>query len=72
MALERIPADIKRDGGVARSSDPAMIKDVMGATTLPVMAKSRIGHFYESKILEALQVRPPVDLPLDLLEPLRD
>jgi len=56
MALERIPADIKRDGGVARSSDPAMIKDVMASTSLPVMAKSRIGHFYESKILEALQV----------------
>jgi len=56
MALERIPADIKRDGGVARSSDPAMIKDVMSATSLPVMAKSRIGHFYESKILEALKV----------------
>jgi len=56
MALERIPADIKRDGGVARSSDPAMIKDVMESTSLPVMAKSRIGHFYESKILEALKV----------------
>jgi len=56
MALERIPADIKRDGGVARSSDPQMIKDVMSSTSLPVMAKSRIGHFYESKILEALQV----------------
>merc|ERR1712087_157184 len=56
MALERIPADIKRDGGVARSSDAAMIKEVMAATSLPVMAKSRIGHFYESKILEALEV----------------
>jgi len=56
MALERIPADIKRDGGVARSSDPAMIKDVMEHTSLPVMAKSRIGHFYEAKILEALGV----------------
>eukprot|EP00316_Scyphosphaera_apsteinii_P023352 CAMPEP_0119302216 /NCGR_PEP_ID=MMETSP1333-20130426/3858_1 /TAXON_ID=418940 /ORGANISM="Scyphosphaera apsteinii, Strain RCC1455" /LENGTH=579 /DNA_ID=CAMNT_0007304507 /DNA_START=23 /DNA_END=1762 /DNA_ORIENTATION=- len=56
MALERIPADIKRDGGVARMSDPAMIQEVMAATSLPVMAKSRIGHFYESKILEALQV----------------
>merc|ERR1740130_1267635 len=50
MALERIPADIKRDGGVARSSDPAMIKDVMASTSLPVMAKSRIGHFYDFKI----------------------
>merc|ERR1719327_1504553 len=56
MALERIPADIKRDGGVARMSDPKMIKEVMAATSLPVMAKSRIGHFYESKILEALEV----------------
>ena len=56
MALERIPADIKRDGGVARSSDPQMIQEVMGATSLPVMAKSRIGHFYESRVLEALEV----------------
>merc|ERR1719213_1600103 len=56
MALERIPADIKRDGGVARSSDPAMIQDVMSSCSIPVMAKSRIGHFYESKILEALKV----------------
>merc|ERR1719487_1489348 len=56
MALERIPADIKADGGVARSSDPAMIKDVMESCSVPVMAKSRIGHFYESKILEALDV----------------
>jgi len=56
MALERIPADIKADGGVARSSDPAMIVDVMNSCSIPVMAKSRIGHFYESKILEALDV----------------
>jgi len=56
MALERIPADIKRDGGVARSSDPAMIQDVMSSTSLPVMAKSRIGHFYEARLLEALGV----------------
>jgi len=56
MALERIPADIKADGGVARSSDPAMIVDVMNSCSVPVMAKSRIGHFYESKILEALEV----------------
>jgi pyridoxal 5'-phosphate synthase pdxS subunit len=56
MALERIPADIKADGGVARSSDPAMIKDVIGAIDLPVMAKARIGHFYEGRILEALAV----------------
>merc|ERR1719204_104244 len=56
MALERIPADIKADGGVARSSDPAMINDVMSSCSIPVMAKSRIGHFYESKLLEALEV----------------
>merc|ERR1712176_1335907 len=56
MALERIPADIKRDGGVARMSDPKMIKEVMAATSLPVMAKSRIGHFAESRVLEALAV----------------
>ena len=56
MALERIPADIKADGGVARSSDPAMIVDVMNSCSLPVMAKSRIGHFYEAKVLEALEV----------------
>jgi len=56
MALERIPADIKADGGVARSSDPAMIQDVMASCSIPVMAKSRIGHFYESKILQALDV----------------
>ncbi|KAL1511616.1 hypothetical protein AB1Y20_006409 [Prymnesium parvum] len=56
MALERIPADIKADGGVARSSDPSMIIDVMNSCSLPVMAKARIGHFYEAKVLEALEV----------------
>jgi len=56
MALERIPADIKADGGVARSSDPNMIVDVMNSCSVPVMAKARIGHFYEAKILEALEV----------------
>jgi pyridoxal 5'-phosphate synthase pdxS subunit len=56
MALERIPADIKADGGVARSSDPSMITDVMNSCSVPVMAKSRIGHFYEAKILQALDV----------------
>ncbi len=48
MALEKIPADIKQDGGVARSSDPAMIIGVMKAVSIPVMAKSRIGHFGEA------------------------
>ncbi|KAL4224911.1 hypothetical protein ACF0H5_015607 [Mactra antiquata] len=56
MALERVPADIRRDGGVARMSDPQMIKEIMAAVTIPVMAKSRIGHFAEAQILEALGV----------------
>merc|ERR1719253_1078310 len=56
MALERIPADIKADGGVARSSDPSMIVDVMNSCSVPVMAKARIGHHYEARILEALEV----------------
>jgi len=56
MALERIPADIRRDGGVARMSDPAMILEIKNAVTIPVMAKSRIGHFVESQILEACEI----------------
>jgi pyridoxal 5'-phosphate synthase pdxS subunit len=56
MALERIPADIRRDGGVARMSDPSMIKRIQDAVTIPVMAKCRIGHFVEAQILEALGV----------------
>jgi len=56
MALERVPADIRRDGGVARMSDPAMIKEIQAAVTIPVMAKSRIGHFVEAQILQALEV----------------
>ena len=56
MALERVPADIRRDGGVARMSDPAMIEAIQGAVTIPVMAKARIGHFAEAQVLEALQV----------------
>lgn len=56
MALERIPADIRRDGGVARMSDPAMIKDIKNAVTIPVMAKARIGHFVEAQILEACEI----------------
>ena len=56
MALERVPADIRKDGGVARMSDPAMIKEIMEAVTIPVMAKARIGHFVECQILEALGV----------------
>src|SRR3712207_6437818 len=56
MALERVPADIRRDGGVARMSDPAMIKEIQQAVTIPVMAKARIGHFAEAQVLEALEV----------------
>lgn len=56
MALERVPADIRRDGGVARMTDPKIIKDIMAAVTIPVMAKTRIGHFAESQILESLGV----------------
>src|ERR687891_336339 len=56
MALERVPADIRRDGGVARMSDPAMIERIVAAVTIPVMAKARIGHFAEAQVLEALGV----------------
>jgi pyridoxal 5'-phosphate synthase pdxS subunit len=56
MALERVPADIRRDGGVARMSDPAMVRGIQGAVTIPVMAKARIGHFAEAQVLEALEV----------------
>src|SRR4051794_24473077 len=56
MALERVPADIRVQGGVARMSDPTMIKSIMAAVTIPVMAKARIGHFVEAQILESLGV----------------
>ncbi|HET9442533.1 MAG TPA: pyridoxal 5'-phosphate synthase lyase subunit PdxS [Acidimicrobiales bacterium] len=56
MALERVPADIRRDGGVARMSDPALVEGIKGAVTIPVMAKARIGHFAEAQVLEALGV----------------
>src|SRR3954452_17829368 len=56
MALERGPADIRRDGGVARMSDPGMIKEIQEAVTIPVMAKCRIGHFAEAQILQALEI----------------
>ncbi len=56
MALERVPADIRKDGGVARMSDPQMIKGIMEAVTIPVMAKCRIGHLAEARILEAMGV----------------
>src|ERR1700754_3088212 len=56
MALERVPADIRRDGGVARMSDPLLIKGIQEAVTIPVMAKARIGHFAEAQVLEALDV----------------
>ncbi|MBK8980440.1 MAG: pyridoxal 5'-phosphate synthase lyase subunit PdxS [Planctomycetes bacterium] len=56
MALERVPADIRRDGGVARMSDPKMIEEIQAAVSIPVMAKVRIGHFVEAQILEAIEV----------------
>ena len=56
MALERVPADIRRDGGVARMSDPQMIKAIQKAVSIPVMAKVRIGHFVEAQILEAIGI----------------
>ena len=56
MALERVPADIRRDGGVARMSDPTMIKGIQEAVTIPVMAKARIGHFAEAQVLQSLEV----------------
>jgi pyridoxal 5'-phosphate synthase pdxS subunit len=56
MALERVPADIRADGGVARMSDPEKILEIQDAVTIPVMAKARIGHFVEAQILEALEV----------------
>src|SRR6266540_3781813 len=56
MALERVPADIRSQGGVARMSDPALVEQIMHAVSIPVMAKARIGHFVEAQVLEALGV----------------
>ena len=56
MALERVPADIRADGGVARMSDPSMIAEIINSVSIPVMAKCRIGHFVEAQILEAMGV----------------
>jgi pyridoxal 5'-phosphate synthase pdxS subunit len=56
MALERVPSDIRKDGGVARMSDPQMIRDIISAVSIPVMAKVRIGHFMEARILQSLGV----------------
>ena len=56
MALERVPSDIRKDGGVARMSDPAMIKGIQEEVTIPVMAKARIGHFAEAQVLQSLEV----------------
>ncbi|NCC74994.1 MAG: pyridoxal 5'-phosphate synthase lyase subunit PdxS [Clostridia bacterium] len=56
MALERVPSDIRKQGGVARMSDPRMIREIQAAVTIPVMAKVRIGHFVEAQILEALKI----------------
>ena len=56
MALERVPADIRKDGGVARMSDPGMIRDIIESVSIPVMAKARIGHFVEAQVLESIGV----------------
>src|SRR5579885_1535262 len=56
MALERVPADIRAAGGVARMSDPKLIREIQDAVTIPVMAKCRIGHFVEAQVLEALKI----------------
>ncbi|MGZ4398976.1 MAG: pyridoxal 5'-phosphate synthase lyase subunit PdxS, partial [Gaiellaceae bacterium] len=56
MALERVPADIRAQGGVARMADPTKIREIQEAVTIPVMAKARIGHFVEAQILQALEV----------------
>jgi pyridoxal 5'-phosphate synthase pdxS subunit len=56
MALERIPSDIRKDGGIARMSDPLLIKEIQKSVSIPVMAKCRIGHFAEANILESLAV----------------
>ena len=56
MALERVPADIRKQGGVARMSDPGLIRAIKEAVTIPVMAKARIGHFVEAQILQALKI----------------
>jgi pyridoxal 5'-phosphate synthase pdxS subunit len=56
MALERVPADIRADGGVARMSNPSVIREIQDAVTIPVMAKARIGHFAEAQVLESLEV----------------
>src|SRR5918912_3635044 len=56
MALERVPADIRAAGGVARMSDPSLIEEIMNAVTIPVMAKCRIGHFAEAQVLQSLGV----------------
>jgi len=56
MALERVPSDIRKDGGVARMSDPVMIAEIKKAVSIPVMAKARIGHFVEAQLLEALRI----------------
>lgn len=72
MALERVPADIRKEGGVARMSDPKMIREIKEAVSIPVMAKARIGHFVEAQILQAIgidyidesEVLTPADLSL--------
>lgn len=64
MALERVPADIRVEGGVARMSDPTMIKEIMEAVTIPVMAKARIGHFVECQVSSIALSYSPILSPL--------
>ena len=62
MALERVPADIRKEGGVARMADPTKIREIQETVSIPVMAKARIGHFVEAQILEALGGKSPIPL----------
>ena len=69
MALERVPADIRAQGGVARMSDPKMIKEIMDTVTIPVMAKARIGHFVECQVCTVPATIPPAPTPTPILPP---
>lgn len=71
MALERVPADIRAQGGVARMSDPKMIKEIMETVTIPVMAKARIGHFVECQVRKMLLRYPALNSQADSFDSLR-
>jgi pyridoxal 5'-phosphate synthase pdxS subunit len=66
MALERVPADIRTQGGVARMSDPKMIKEIMDAVTIPVMAKARIGHFVECQVSRGPRAKAALAMGVDM------